>query len=246
MRPMITSTQRNSIPDYSVRVSTRAKRLQLRIKPTGCVEVVLPQGMSRKHIPGFVAQHADWIQHNLKQLRIHNPTHQETTLPETIHFPACDERWQLEVNTNQRTTTTLRAYHKTRGLHISGPTPQAQCAALQRWLSERAKHVLVPWLEKVSKEIGLPFNRVSVRAQKTRWGSCSSRKNINLNRALLFAEADTVRYLFIHELCHTVHLNHSPQYWDLVASKEPNYKQHEARLNQLARQLPLWTVPLKG
>ncbi|MFW6348565.1 MAG: M48 family metallopeptidase, partial [Cyclonatronaceae bacterium] len=68
--------------------------------------------------------------------------------------------------------------------------------------------------------------RVSIRAQKTRWGSCSSKGNINLNWRLIKCPCFVQDYIFVHEMCHLVHLNHSPEYWALVDSYFP--RRHEA------------------
>ena len=76
---------------------------------------------------------------------------------------------------------------------------------------------------------------------KTRWGSCSSRGRINLNQTLLFLPAHAVRYLLVHELCHTRHMNHSASFWRLVTELMPDYQQHENNLRAATRTLPLWT-----
>ncbi len=228
-----------SLPDYSVRVSTRAKRLQLRIKLPGMVEVVLPKGMPARHIPGFVAQHAEWINKHLGRLK-HHPCTADPALPESIHLAAINETWR--VHASQHGDGKMIEHGASQTLSVGPGTPRQQIHCLQRWLTRRAKAVLAPWLREVSHEINLPFNRVAIRAQKTRWGSCSSQKNINLNRALLFLPPEVVRYLFIHELCHTVHLNHSPRYWALVASIEPDHQRYDAALNKAARNLPHWAT----
>jgi predicted metal-dependent hydrolase len=92
----------------------------------------------------------------------------------------------------------------------------------------------------VSQEIALPFEQVTVRGQKTLWASCSAKTNISLNYKLLFLPPELVRYVFIHELCHTIHLNHSRRFWALVAEKEPRYKQLDAELNKGWIYIPAW------
>ncbi|MFC1749586.1 M48 family metallopeptidase [Pseudomonadota bacterium] len=231
-----------TLPDYSVRISNRAKRLQLKIKPPGIVEVVLPRGMSPRHVPGFVAEHTHWIQVNIKQFKQQPQPQKNAEPPVIIELPACEERWQVRYKegTNKNSISQDKSAMM---LTVCTKKKQHQHAGLQHWLSQRAKAVLPPWLRSVSEELGLPYNRVTVRAQKTRWGSCSSKKNINLNRALLLLPAENVRYLFVHELCHTVHLNHSARYWALVNSIEPQHRRHERALNDAAKTLPHWAIP---
>ena len=126
-------------------------------------------------------------------------------------------------------------------LELAGPADdQWRRGRLRAWLRERAKEVFVPWIGKVSDELGLTFADVTVRRQRSRWGSCSSAQRISLNCALLFVEPRLVRYLFIHELCHTRHLNHSRAFWRLVARFEPDYEVREAALAQAWRMVPGW------
>ena len=86
--------------------------------------------------------------------------------------------------------------------------------AMRKWLGDRAREHLVPWLDALSEAFNLPFDEVLVKGQTTRWGSCSSQKTISINRNLLFLPPSLVRYVFIHELVHTIQLDHSPKFWD--------------------------------
>jgi hypothetical protein len=70
----------------------------------------------------------------------------------------------------------------------------------------------------------MSYGKVAVRGQKTRWASCSSKGNINLNYKLLFLPPEVVRYILNHELCHTLHHNHSKRFWSEVALVEPGHK----------------------
>ena len=69
-----------------------------------------------------------------------------------------------------------------------------------------------------------PHGRVSVKNQKTRWGSCSKKGNLNFNYKIIYLPEDVLNYLVVHELCHLREMNHSKKFWDLVAKAVPNYK----------------------
>jgi len=227
----------SALPPYSVRVSLRAKRLQMKILPPGKVEVVVPKRFNLKHVPAFVAEHRQWMLLHLGKMAAAYV--EQPLLPEAICFPAIHESWQVNYVDHSCCRVTELA---TGRLRVCGPDERHGRKALQQWLQRRAKQVLPGWLAQVSAELGLGFNRVTVRGQKTRWGSCSAQKNINLNRALLFVSPEAVRYLMIHELCHTVHLNHSPRYWALVAAKMPEYKKYEAELRRAMPVIPSWVL----
>ena len=70
-----------------------------------------------------------------------------------------------------------------------------------------------------------PYNKISIRNQKTRWGSCSQTKNLNFNYKIIFLKPEQQDYIIVHELCHLAQMNHSKAFWNLVAQKIPNYKE---------------------
>ena len=114
---------------------------------------------------------------------------------------------------------------------------------MQGWLQQQAKQILSPWLQELAERLGLICTGVTVRAQKTRWGSCSSNGRINLNRNLLFLSPTLVEYLLVHELCHLREPNHSPRYWQQVEKALPDYRQRDRALRGAVEQVPLWARP---
>ena len=113
-------------------------------------------------------------------------------------------------------------------------------AALRRWLRRKAHRHLEPWLRHLAEEYGFTINRVFIKSQRTRWGSCSEKKNINLNMKLLFLPEELVHYVMLHELCHTVHLNHSKRYWALVGDHVPDYAARRKALREAWKYVPAW------
>lgn len=84
---------------------------------------------------------------------------------------------------------------------------------------------------------GGSYSRITVRDQKTRWGSCSSTGTLSFNYRLMFAPPRVLDYVVIHELCHLTHMNHSREFWNLVASVMPEYKIHRNWLKELGQEL---------
>jgi len=81
------------------------------------------------------------------------------------------------------------------------------------------------------------FNRVSIKNQRTRWGSCSVKKNLNFNYKIVKLPQEMADYIIVHELCHLRELNHSSRFWNLVSEKAPNYK--EIRKNLIGKNYKL-------
>ncbi len=92
----------------------------------------------------------------------------------------------------------------------------------------------------LADELNYPVARVSIRCQRTRWGSCSTRGTVSLNCSLVFLRPEVVRYLFVHELAHTKHMNHSANFWRLVERLEPDYRRLDRELLAGWRTVPGW------
>lgn len=114
---------------------------------------------------------------------------------------------------------------------------------MNKWISKQAKYYFVPELEKKSTLTGLAYSNVRFKNTKTRWGSCSERKTINLNIQMLFLPKHLSDHVLLHELCHLEHLNHSKNFWNLVESYEPNFKTIERELKLNGRKyIPGWIL----
>lgn len=86
---------------------------------------------------------------------------------------------------------------------------------------------------------GGSYTSISIRDQKTRWGSCSSRGTLSYNYRLIFAPREVLDYVVVHELCHLTYLNHSKDFWNKVASVMPDYKVHKNWLKEHGHELTI-------
>lgn len=88
---------------------------------------------------------------------------------------------------------------------------------------KQAERLIARKIDKLNLDYKFKFSKISIRNQKTRWGSCSSRGNLNFNYKIIFLPEKMIDYIIIHELCHLKELNHSGHFWNLVAQKVPNH-----------------------
>lgn len=224
------------LPPYSLRVNPRARRVILKIRPGGELEVVIPRGFDPRRVPSFVEARAAWIHSTMERL-----CPKESARPEAIDLAALGQHFT--VSYQPRAAARLELSQSPSGsLQICGPTEDlAACQKLlQLWLKRKAEAALTGWLGRLSAQTGLHAGKIQVRTQRSRWGSCSSRGTISLNAKLLFLRAALVEYILIHELCHTREANHSPRFWALVARHLPDYAALEAELKNAQRLVPLW------
>ncbi len=94
-----------------------------------------------------------------------------------------------------------------------------------RLLTTKAKRILPPKVKKYAERVGVDYGRITIRMQKSRWGSCSSKGNLNFNCLLMNALEEIVDYVVVHELCHRKEMNHSKQFWAEVEKVLPDYKE---------------------
>lgn len=231
------------IPALRHRYSRRARRLQLKVTPLGEVEVVVPRGVSALEVERFVGENAQWLAAALdhyEDKRRREPE-RHARVPQRIALPAIDEHWQVVYTGGARCRVAVRP--GTGELQVSSSDESAARRALGIWLGRRARQHLSPWLARLGEEFDLRYRRVAVRCQKTRWGSCSSSGQISLNRNLLFLRPELVRYLLLHELCHTVHMNHSRRYWALLERLQPDARRLDRELGEAVRLVPTWAYP---
>jgi len=218
---------------YQLRISQRAKHARIVVKHSGVVEVVLPVGVSKKEAERLVVKQQAWIERAL--MRVQPAMHTES-LPNHIVLPAIDASYAVAYQEkNQRKPWQLDGDT----LHVKETTNAHE--VLRDWLKACAKQYLPEMLEAVAQDMGVDYRHVTVRLQKTRWGSCSTAKNISLNARLLLLPMPVVRYVLVHELAHLKHMNHSSSFWQHVSKFEPHYNHLRRELRIKSMQLPAWS-----
>jgi len=233
---------RGAQPGWDVRISRRARRLSMRVFPGGRVEVVVPPGVGIPAIQRFVARHRDWAERQSREFSLAAPDDTEAR-PAEVELAALGCAWSIDYAQGRG----RRVYEYAPGalrVRVADSADRLQIsAALLGWLGERAAEHLPQLLAALADETGLDFRQVQLRRQQTRWGSCSANGTISLNVCLMFQRPEVARYLLIHELCHRRHMNHSPCFWELVESFEPNWRALDAELLSGWRCVPAWVFP---
>ena len=223
--------------EYSVRENHRARRVILRVPSANRLDVVVPRRFNRRRLPEIFQAHGEWIKQELQRVQ----ALPAVTAPRQIDLQAIDQRWRLEYLDDVGVPSPAEEVSG-RVLEVASVSGEVEAIArnLNGWLQRKAHAHLVPWLREVSVETGIPFQKISVRGQSARWGSCSKQHNISLNRSLLFLPPPLVRHVFLHELCHVKRLDHSPVFWRILQEMEPNSKALEAEIKKADKYVPPW------
>jgi hypothetical protein len=233
--------------------------VRLVITPTGGLVVVVPRNFDLQGIPAVLEAKRPWIERVWSSIEAgQRPVRGGAggaALPDRIVLPAVGEEWDVEyqprpgedLEANGRRRVAARELPGRR-LVVTGAIEEEEgCReALIGWLRRRARDTLIPRLEETAAAHALTFRRVSIRHQRTRWASCSRRGEISLNVALLFLEPDLLDHILLHELCHTVELNHSKRFWELVRDGDSACAVHRRQVREAWKSLPFWLHRERG
>lgn len=235
---------------YRIQESERSGRVRLRLSAAEGMVVIVPRGVlpDLEELERLIRDKSRWIIRHLTRFgerQRKEPARPDPILPRSLHLRAVGEHWSVTYAEQFRHQAPGAARARTidPGLvQVSGKIdrPADVTTALRTWLRQRAAETLAPWLEQLALETRMPYARVTIRNQRSRWGSCTGKKHISLNCKLLFLPRPWTRYVLIHELCHTQILNHGPDFWTLLTQYEPHASRIRREMRLAWQTLPPW------
>jgi predicted metal-dependent hydrolase len=228
--------------NYQIRKSARRKTVAITVHPDNRVVVSAPATYPREKILQFVEKKSDWIrkvfQANLQREPQQSQERKFETGEKLLYL---GREYILQVERGTPSRVILRDGHICVLLPVEGPAPAP--SAVKKYL---LKWYLACALAKVKEKvpayadlIGVNPRFAAVKSLKSRWGSCSIHGRISLAWNIIMAPEQVLDYLIVHELCHMVHHNHSAEYWNLVATILPNYRQSRKWLSENGNRLRL-------
>ena len=201
----------------------------------------MPKGKDSSWVIDTVTSNISWIKSSRNYVR----DGRRQLKPVTINLKALDENWSVQYREHKPATNklTLSGDHSL-SITTDSKDPFHSARQLQQWFHQRAKLSLLPWISSLAEERNLQFNRIYIKNQVSRWGSCSIKRNINLNRNLLFIPHHLVEYVLHHELTHLEHLDHSGRFWTAFTHVLPNCGELRRELREVElTDTPLWASP---
>jgi predicted metal-dependent hydrolase len=217
--------------DYPIRRSDRARRARINVSADG-VEVVVPRRMALRHVTPFVEQKRPWIERTLRRIREAEEA-AAVRLVDGGSVPLLGDLLPLRVRVEPGRVRSHVSI-KESGLFVAVGSPGAEPVrdALEAWYRRRAREEVACRLDAACARAGTSYTRLSIRAQRTRWASCSSNGAMSFNWRLLLAPAEILDYVVEHEVAHLEVLDHSDRFWRLLGSRVPGYREHERWLRR--------------
>lgn len=219
---------------YHVTYQKKRKSVQLKIYSSTHLEITAPANFPQASIEKILQEKCSWIVKKISHLKsvATNPINKIITHGAQILY--LGESHTLVFSTEENSKP--RIYAQDHQIFIHTPllsvtqTVSLIELLLKQWYWQNAQRQLSNQTDLWSTKIAVQPKRITIKEQKTRWGSCSSKGNLNYNWRIIMAPPEVLDYLVIHELCHLRIPNHSPLFWQEVARFSPKFKQHRAWL----------------
>lgn len=225
---------------YNLIISDKAKNISLKISPEKGLEVVVPRRSRLSGIPRIIHEKENWIIKHLESIR--KKELKKEKLQDGARLTIGGVPYSVRVINSAKTPkakelrplqfTSDSAYYGEPELRIYCNGTQSEInKTAEKFLREKTRTHFTARTKEIAEEMELTFNKISIKGQKTRWGSCSRQKNLNFNWRLILCDTEIIDSIIIHELAHTVFLNHGKSFYHLVERFCPNHRKLTARLN---------------
>lgn len=201
------------------------KTMAIRVEPPERVIVIVPKGTKKGLILKKVHEKAAWITAKLescKNIEFLKPEHLDNG--SSITYRGEKHLLYIEVDA-ARKNTIIQILD--RRIILKSPDSEHEHIkeALEARFRQEAREAIEERIRFYQPAIGRIPNRVFIKAQRSRWGSCSSLGNLNFNWKIILLPPAVFDYIVVHEMCHLVYLNHSSEFWNLLASVLPDYRE---------------------
>jgi predicted metal-dependent hydrolase len=201
--------------DYTVRRSDRARRIRVRVDPRdGGVEVVLPRRAAAREAAAAVVELRGWIAR--RRAEVARAQARVAARGGTVPYLGVDLALRPEAGRTR--------VHRRGDVLLVPEDDDAARAAIERWYRRQARLEIAPRLDAAAAALGREYTKLTIRDQRTRWGSCSATGAMSFNWRLLLAPDVVLEYVVRHEACHLVALDHSSRFWGLMGRLMPGYE----------------------
>ncbi len=217
---------------YGVRISKRATRYHISISEKG-VEVVLPLGIPIEKAESFLCKNSIWVLTHWEKISRRVRHADMPVLPaNTILYRGYPTPLRLTADPSLRSRAVIEFRGNFVQIRVPSHVVRIPKNAVSSWLTSEARTLITQRVALLSAEFHLHPKQISIRNQRTRWGSCSTSRTLSFNWRLIMVPADVLDYVIIHELSHIDEPNHSVRFWLLVAARCPAYKKHRLWLKR--------------
>lgn len=207
---------------YRIVQSRRARRMRITVSSSG-ITVTLPYGLKVVEAERMIQQNASWILEQMK--RVSKRAAAGSALPTDVVLLR-GKPYKIEIIEEMDRASRIHISEGREKLLARVPAGSSRSprSLVEPWLKQQARKEIEAVVTQQAARMNLQAKSISIRDQRTRWGSCSSKGTLSFNWRLVMAPPAVLEYVVIHELAHILQPNHSPAFWNVVAQYAPNYK----------------------
>ncbi len=200
-----------------------SKNIRLKVDRDLTIKVTLPRYVPYIVAKKFITKNTKWIEKKINLLKLQQNKYYY--LGEDIRV----------IKKSFVDNKNLNYYFKEQSLIFNSDIYKSSSVIelYTNWLGVQAKEYIPRRVKELSYEYNFIYNNIKIKNLKSRWGSCSNKKNLSFNLKLMYFNPEVIDYVIVHELCHLKEMNHSRKYWKLVEEIIPNYKIHRQQLNKI-------------
>lgn len=218
------SLEGQSVP-YALKRSSRAKYLRLEVRPKAGLTVVVPRTYKVADLTDFLKKKRAWILSKLGKYVEGHPLVEEKRLKSGDSIPYLGRQLRLVIRNEIGVTDSARL-EPDRLVVNTGSHDGRLNLLLENWYRQQAERFLRQRAGVLCPRIGVSYARLTIRSARTRWGSCSAKRNLNFNWKLMILPEPVIDYVVTHELAHLKEMNHSKEFWNVVAEHCPQWRRH--------------------
>ncbi len=211
--------KQNKIEIHSI-VRTKRKTIGIKIDKDANVKVRAPLGIPLKEIDKIVETKRDWIEKKLAEIKAKSEKKLKVSYKDKAVFYFLGKPARLIITDSKDTAFEFRDNK----FRLSRRYLEHAPDLFSYYYKEKAKGFFNYLARDIAKHVGVSFNNLRISNAKKRWGSCSSKGNLNINWRLIMAPEHVIEYIMCHEITHLIELNHSRRFWEIVSRLDPDYQ----------------------
>jgi len=212
---------------YTHKIHPRSRSIKIRIEQNGEIVVTTPRFIPKWSINAVVKKSDPWIQRQFLKIK------QQKNFGETPHtIKLFGKKYHKKIHLQTNQPIGVKIVGDELSINPIEDSDKKISSEINRFLKSTAQRYILPRTKQLATKMKIKFNRILLKQQKTRWGSCSNQGNLNFNWRLVHCPVKIIDYVIIHELAHRKHMNHSLAFWDLVKKYDPEYLKHRGWLKR--------------
>jgi predicted metal-dependent hydrolase len=224
--------------EYHIIKRRNQRNVRLSVREDGVVHISTPWRCPPGLVKDALKEHAAWLAASIEKIEAAKALKASALEQNTLRAMFLGEYYDISI---RRSAMNYGVQWSEAGFDVEIPEGvdkhdemELIATLFTDWYASKASKHLPPRIMSFAKKMQVQVNRITIRNQKTRWGSCSARGNLNFSLRLLMMPPEVIDYIIIHELAHLTELNHSPRFWAIVQRFDPYYKTHKAWLRKNA------------